>query len=63
MALRNVLAGGHGLEAEVEDIGGQEAQLGRLELTQEWSEPGRILSAKFGDVPSLQNHSKYLRCD
>lgn len=57
--LRNVFAVSHGPEAGVKDIRGQEAQLERLELTQERSKPWHILSGQSRWVISLQIHRKY----
>lgn len=54
----DVLAGGHGHQAGVEDGGGHEAQLGWLEITQERSEQGRLLGGQRGNVFLLQTKSK-----
>lgn len=54
----DVLAGGHGHQAGVEDGGGHEAQLGWREITQEWSEQGPLLGGQRGNVFLLQIKSK-----
>lgn len=58
VASRDALAGGHGHQAGVEDGGGHEAQLGRLEITQERSEQGHLLGGQCGNVFLLQIKSK-----
>lgn len=50
----DVLTGGHGHQAGVEDGRGHEAQLGRLEITQERPKHGRLLSGQCGYVGLLQ---------
>lgn len=50
----DVLAGGHGHQAGVEDAGGHEAQLGRLEVAQERPKRGHLLGGQRGDVGLLQ---------
>lgn len=59
---RNVLAGCHRHQAGDEDIPSHEAELGGLELTQEWSKLGDILRSHFGEVVPLKVHSKYDSC-
>lgn len=54
VALRDVLAGGYGHQAGVEDGGGHEAQLGRLEVTQERPQHGHPVGGQRGYVGLLQ---------
>lgn len=54
VASGDVLAGGHGHQAGVEDGGGHEAQLGWREIAQERSEQGRLLGGQGGNVFLLQ---------
>lgn len=59
VAAGDVLTGGHGHQAGAEDGGGHEAQLGRLEITQERPKPGHLLGAQRGYVGLLQARQRY----
>lgn len=61
VASGDALAGGHGLQAGVEDGGGHEAQLGRLEITQERFEHGHLLGGQCGYVFVLQIKTNLLK--
>lgn len=61
VAFRNARTGSHGEQAVAEDIKAHGAQLGGRQLTRELSEPGHVLSGKFGQIFPLQLYSKRLR--
>lgn len=54
VASGDVLAGGHGHQAGVADLGGHEEQLGRMEVAQEWPQHGHLLAGQRGHVALLQ---------
>lgn len=63
VASGDVPTGGHGRQAGVEDSGGHDAQLGRLEVAQERSEQGHVLRRQCGHVLLLQISTNPSRSD